>query len=536
DGTITIPNLQDGTVLTVTELTSDQYVQPQSQTVTIKANQTATVNFSNVLKKWTATVTKRDSSTGTAQGDASLAGAIYGVYRGNDLIDQYTTDTNGQFTTKEYVCGDSWYIKEIAPSPGYQLDGTRYPVGAAPGKFTLEHNQIPITVHEQVKLNKISITKYADMVNGSDVPEEGAVFEVYLKSAGSYANADTAERDRITTNASGYAVTKDLPFGTYVLHQVAGSDGRELAPDQEVTITEDKPAHATYGVSITNSLKLGGLEIRKSSEDGKLKDWEFEITRDIDDWSLVVKTDSNGRAVAEDLPVYADVAGKQPIRYTVTEINVGDKYKQPEPQTVTLTEHAVVTVDVENRIARGSIQLLKVDHDGVTPLEGAVYRFWYEDGTEITTETTDADGRITVENILYGKFFYQEQTAPEGYDLDETIYEAAVEHDGQVITVTRENTPSVGSITVTKVDTSGTPMSGVSFALQFSTDDGVTWDFVTAREADSTVSIGGCDSPGLENGVLTTGEDGIAAFTGLQVDNQTVTILYRLTEVSTQDG
>ena len=173
DGTITIPNLQDGTVLTVTELTSDQYVQPQSQTVTIKANETATVSFANVLKKWTATVTKRDSSTGTAQGDASLAGAVYGVYRGNDLIDQYTTDTNGQFTTKEYVCGDNWYIKEIAPSPGYQLDGTRYPVGAAPGKFTLEHNQVAVSVHEQVKLNKISITKYADMVNGDDVPEEG---------------------------------------------------------------------------------------------------------------------------------------------------------------------------------------------------------------------------------------------------------------------------------------------------------------------------------------------------------------------------
>ena len=536
DGTITIPNLQDGTVLTVTELTSDQYVQPQSQTVTIKANETATVSFANVLKKWTATVTKRDSSTGTAQGDASLAGAVYGVYRGNDLIDQYTTDTNGQFTTKEYVCGDNWYVKEITPSPGYQLDGTRYPVGAAPGKFTLEHNQVAISVQEQVKLNKISITKYADMVNGDDQPEEGAVFEVYLKSAGSYANADAAERDRITTNASGYAVTKDMPFGTYVLHQTAGSDGRELAPDQEVTITEDKSAHATYGVSITNSLKLGGLEILKASEDGIIEGWDFEITRDIDDWSLVVTTGADGRAVAENLPVYADVAGKQPIRYTVTEINVEDKYKQPEPQTVTLTEHAVVTVDVENWIARGSIQLLKVDHDGVTPLEGAVYRFWYEDGTEIATETTDKDGKITVENILYGKFYYQEQTAPEGYDLDETIYEAAVEHDGQVITVTRENTPSVGSITVTKVDTSGTPMSGVSFALQFSTDDGVTWDFVTAREADSKVSIGGCDSPGLENGVLTTGEDGIAAFTGLQVDNQTVTILYRLTEVSTQDG
>lgn len=536
DGTITIPNLKAGTVLTVTELTSDQYVQPQSQTVTIKANETATVSFANVLKKWTATITKRDSSTGTAQGDASLAGAVYGVYRGNDLIDQYTTNSDGQFTTKEYVCGDNWYVKEITPSPGYQLDGTRYPVGASAGKFTLEHNQVAVSVQEQVKLNKISITKYADMVNGDDVPEEGAVFEVYLKSAGSYDNAKSSERDRITTNASGYAITKDMPFGTYVLHQTAGSAGRELAPDQEVTISEDKSAHATYGVSITNSLKLGDLEIRKSSEDGKLEGWEFEITRDIDDWSLVVKTDANGRAVAENLPVYADVAGKQPIRYTVTEINVTDAYKQPAPQTVTLTEHAVVTVDVENLIARGSIQLLKVDHDGVTPLEGAVYRFWYEDGTEIATATTDKDGKITIENILFGKFFYQEQTAPEGYDRDETIYESAVEHDGHVITVTRENTPSVGSITVTKVDTSGNPMSGVSFALQFSTDGGATWDFVTARAADSKVSIGGCDSAGLENGVLTTGEDGVAAFTGLQVDNQTVTILYRLTEVSTQDG
>ena len=536
DGTITIPNLQDGTVLTITELTSTAYVQPQSQTVTIRANQTATVEFANVLKKWTATVTKRDNATGTAQGDASLAGAVYGVYRGATLVDRYTTNASGQFTTKEYVCGDNWYIQEITPSDGYLLDTTRYPVGASAGNFTIEHNQIPITVHEQVKLNKISITKYADMVNGEDQLEEGAVFEVYLKSAGSYANADAAERDRITTNASGYAITKDLPAGTYVLHQVAGSDGRELAPDQEVTITEDKSAHATYGVSITNSLKLGSLEIRKSSEDGIIEGWDFEITRDIDDWSLVVTTGADGKAVAKDLPVYADVAGKQPIHYTVTEINVEDKYRQPEPQTVTLTEHAVVTVDVENRIARGSIQLLKVDHDGVTPLEGAVYRFWYEDGTEITTATTDKDGKITVENILYGKFYYQEQTAPEGYDRDETIYEASVDYDGHVITVTRENTPSVGSITVAKVDSNGNPMSGVSFAMQYSTDAGATWNFVTAREEGSRVSIGGCDSPGLVDGVLTTGEDGIAAFTGLQVDNQTVTILYRLTEVATQDG
>lgn len=160
DGTIIIPNLKAGTVLTVTELTSDQYVQPQSQTVTIKANETATVNFSNVLKKWTATVTKRDSSTGTAQGDASLAGAVYGVYRGNDLIDQYTTNSDGQFTTKEYICGDNWSIREISPSNGYLIDSTVYPVGAEPKNYSLEHNKIEITVKEQVIKGKVQIHLY----------------------------------------------------------------------------------------------------------------------------------------------------------------------------------------------------------------------------------------------------------------------------------------------------------------------------------------------------------------------------------------
>lgn len=486
------------------------------------------------------TIRKKDSITGlsTPQGNASLAGAVYAVtYMENGVEKTVTGTTNsaGVVIFSNIPLG-TLKVQEQSPPPGYKRDTQIHTYTVTSAGVEAVYELEPADFTEQVILNKISITKYADMVNGDDVPEEGAVFEVYLKSAGSYANAKAAERDRITTNASGYAITKDMPFGTYVLHQVSGSAGRELAPDQEVTISEDKSTHATYAVTITNSLKLGDLEILKTSEDGIAEGWEFKITRDIDDWSLVVKTGADGKAVAKDLPVYADVAGKQPIRYTVTEINVEDKYKQPEPQTVTLTEHAVVTVNVENLIARGSIQLLKVDHDGVTPLEGAVYRFWYEDGTEIATATTDKDGKIAIENILYSKFYYQEQTPPEGYDRDETVYEASVDYDGHVITVTRENVPSVGSITARKVDTHGNPLSGVSFALEFSTDDGTTWNLVTAREEGSKVSIGGCDSPGLVDGILTTGEDGTAAFTGLQVDNQTVTILYRLTEVSTQNG
>uniref|UniRef100_UPI00402A5D0B peptidoglycan DD-metalloendopeptidase family protein n=1 Tax=Candidatus Scatomorpha intestinigallinarum TaxID=2840923 RepID=UPI00402A5D0B len=202
DGTITIPDLKAGSY-TVTELdVPDQYVQPKAQTVTVEANKTAAVSFSNVLKKWKATITKVDAETGAVQGDASLAGAVYGVYRGNDLIDQYTTNSDGQFTTKEYICGDNWSIREISPSNGYLIDSTVYPVGAEPENYSLEHNKIEITVKEQVIKGKVQIHKQYEVLNGPPADESGAEFQVYLKSAGSYAAAKEAERDTITTTAS----------------------------------------------------------------------------------------------------------------------------------------------------------------------------------------------------------------------------------------------------------------------------------------------------------------------------------------------
>ena len=78
-------------------------------------------------KKFNVTVTKSDCEVGTAQGDASLAGAAYGIYKGDQLVDTYYTDENGQFTTGYYVCGDDWTIREISPSEGYLLDSTVYP-------------------------------------------------------------------------------------------------------------------------------------------------------------------------------------------------------------------------------------------------------------------------------------------------------------------------------------------------------------------------------------------------------------------------
>ena len=107
DGTIGVDNLQAGTY-TITERSPDRYVQPASQQVTIYPGQTASVSFSNVLKKFTVTMEKVDSVTGEAQGDASLDGAVYGMFKGETLLDTYTTSGGGKFTTKEYPCGTDY--------------------------------------------------------------------------------------------------------------------------------------------------------------------------------------------------------------------------------------------------------------------------------------------------------------------------------------------------------------------------------------------------------------------------------------------
>ena len=348
DGTIIVPNLKAGSY-TVTELdVPDQYVQPKSQTVTVKANETATVSFSNVLKKWEATITKVDAETGAAQGDASLAGAVYGVYHGSDLIDQYTTNASGQFTTKEYVCGDNWYIQEISPSSGYLLDTTKYPVGAEPDKYTLEHNQIPIGVKEQAIKGKIQIHKQYETLEGTPKDEAAAEFQVYLKSAGSYDKAKASERDTIITSASGYAVTKNMPYGTYIVHQTKGGAGREFVDDFEVVISAN---NQTYSYELLNELKNGQLKIIKTSDDGKVEGIQFRVTRLADNYSKVYTTDASGLILTETLPIFEDNEGKTKYQYRVEELDTKETfgYALPDPQTVELSEGEIASVSFHNK-------------------------------------------------------------------------------------------------------------------------------------------------------------------------------------------
>ena len=266
--------LLPGTYL-VKELPVYRYVTPSAQYVTIESGQNSTVHFSNILKKFRVHVVKSDADTGTAQGDATLAGATYGIYNNGELVDTYTTGPDASFMTRYYVCGDNWTVREIDPSTGYLLNDTVYEVGASPTLYEVELNTTENQVTETVIYGNIQLVKHTDDldpdVSGDENtdepnegvierPEAGAVFEVYLKAVGSYDAAKESERDLLTTDGDGFASSKMLPYGHYTIHQVSGEEGKAFIPDFTVFISSNG---RTYSYILNNRTITARLRVEK---------------------------------------------------------------------------------------------------------------------------------------------------------------------------------------------------------------------------------------------------------------------------------
>lgn len=341
--------------------TSIRYVVPKSQTAPVVWDKATKREFINVLKKFTVTVEKTDAEAKKAQGDATLAGAKYGIYDGDKLVDTYTTDKHGKFTTKEYVCGDNWTIREIEPSEGYQLDKTVYPVGAEAKKYTIEHNKCVLSVNEDVIKGDIEIIKHTDQGQTKiETPEEGATFQLFLKSAGSFDKAKDSERDTLICDEKGYAKSKKLPYGTYTVHQTYGWEGRHYVDDFDVFVCDNsKP----YSFIINNDIFESYLKVVKvDAESGRTIPYEgagFQIYAP--DNTLITMSVPYPSNLTIDT-FYTNSEG-----YLITpEMLVYDKgYKLVEVQAPHgyVLDSTPITFDIteENSTEEGSIVLTKVN-------------------------------------------------------------------------------------------------------------------------------------------------------------------------------
>lgn len=470
-----------GTGYTLEEVdTAIRYVVPEKQTAAVEWNTVTNKSFTNILKKWNVTVTKSDAETGLPQGDATLAGAVYGIYKGDQLVDTYTTDANGQFTTKYYVCGDDWTIREITPSEGYLLDNTVYPIGAAAKNYTVEYNTTASDVTEQIIKGRIAIIKHTDDGETQlETPEVGAEFAIFLKAAGSYDNAKASERDYLTCDENGYAATKDLPYGIYTVHQAKGWDGRELLADFDVYIAKDGQ---TYRYLANNRNFESYIKIVKvDAETSKvipLADAGFRLYRP--DGSLITQTFTYPEVTTIDT-FYTNSDGylitpeklEYGTGYSLVEVSAPYGYTlNSEPVYFDVTadnateENAVTVVEVmkPNTAQKGVIRISKsgeafssvTEADSiyqpvfaVKGLAGAVYEITaaediitpdgtlrYAAGEVVDTVTTDETGLAESKPLYLGKYEVREITAPTGYVLNTEVHTAELVYAGQEVEIT----------------------------------------------------------------------------------------------------
>ena len=483
---------------TVTEITDSKYEPQKSQTVKVESGKTATVTFKNVLKKWNLTVTKTDAETKSAQGDATLAGAVYGIYNNGKLVDKYTTDKNGSFTTSYYVCGDNWTLKEIEPSEGYLLDETEYHIGAEAKKYTLENNSVSIGVTEDILKGKISIIKHTD--DGStkiETPEKGAEFQVYLKSSGSYAKAKESERDNLICDEYGFAETKDLPYGTYTVHQTKGWNGTEFIADFDVFISEN---NKTYKYLINNASLESYVKIVKvDSETGKQIPYAgagFQIYDPNDKLVTMTYTypevttidtfytNSDGYLITpETLPYgkgysvvevqapYGYILDSTPVSFDITAENTSEengvtivkteKKNTPQKGTITVEKTGEIFSNV-TAVGGGytdengndvTLPTIYQPEYSVSGLAGAVFEIYADedittpDGTVrakkdelVVTLETNTKGTAISKQLYLGKYRVVEKTSPYGFILNRTVNHIELTYAGQNEKVTNTST------------------------------------------------------------------------------------------------
>ena len=521
-GVARFENVLIGTGYVLEEVdTPIRYVVPEAQTATIEWNEVTDKTVNNILKKSRVTVTKSDVETGTPQGDGSLAGATYGLYKGDTLIDSFTTDENGQFTTGYYVCDSDWTIREINPSEGYLVDSTIHHVGAEPELYTIELNDTANDVTEQIIKGDIAIIKHTDDgETGIETPEEGAEFQIYLKAAGSYDAAKDSERDVLVCDENGFAQSKKLPYGTYIVHQTKGWEGRELMDDFEVYISQDGQ---TYRYLINNAAFESYIKVVKvDAETGVTIPYAgagFQIYRP--DGSKVEMTFTyptpttidtfytnaegylvtpekleygSGYSLVEVQAPYGYVLDSTPVYFDVTEDN------STEEGGVT-----VIEVTKSNMAQKGVIKVSKTgevfssvqENEGVyqpvyevTGLPGAVFEITaledvytpdgtlrYSAGEVVDTITTGEDGTAQSQPLYLGKFQVKEIEFPHGMaDTGENITEVELVYAGQEVEITETsasfyNQRQKALVTLDKVleqdETFGIGMNGEITAVTF---------------------------------------------------------------------
>ena len=478
--------------------------------VVVKAGETGSVTFKNTHYGYGQII--KTTNTG-----ANLEGWKFEIFTDEACTkpisgSPFTTDAQGLIMTR--LQPGTYWVREVDESdehPEWDFDGKVW--------------RLNITAGNTSTVSFRNIRKgYAKILKNTNTRENlgGWKFNIYENEACTV----LVKGSPFITGDDG-KIEVLLEPGTYWVQEVDESDKH---PDwtydtavRKVTVT----AGTTRAVIFTNT-HYGYAEIRKSTNSGKdLGGWKFDIFTDAD---CTRKVDGS--------PFTTGESGKMSVRllpgtYYVREVD--ESADKPDwifdtgvhEVTVKAGETAIVTLENQQL---GKLRLIKTMPDG-GPLSGWVFDIYRKsDNTHIGTFTSGEDGTILTGWLMPGEYLVQEQ-------LDEkSIYWCAsvnpqivVLEPGKTAEVTFENRLKAGKIAIQKVDTTGEPLAGAEFLLEWSVD-GTDWKPVTPAKS-LYVTEGTCSSEGLRDGRLVSDETGLVEFTGLHPER-----LYRLTETAAPEG
>lgn len=368
----------------------------------------------NKYKKATIVVNKKveNTSDNTAHGDVSVDGAVYRMYQdaactkpvttvydanGNAKGATDYTINNGTFETDYIRIKDTVYLKEIQAPVGFFLDPTVHQIKVEGSQFDVEYKAKAVIEDSYESEKKGFFEVYKMSSDGSTGPadfEEGAEFQIYLRSNGSYDKCKDDEHSTLTIDKKGSAKTASaLAYGTYVLHQTkTGAKDTEKIDDQIIEIGKDITSeglnYKTYTYLYNNKPFEAYLKVVKKDGDtdktvlkANTKYQIYKVNKDGSE-TKVVQQYSNGNKLVDIDTFVTDESGEimtvkalKSGTYRIYETDsasglvIKDKYidvtigsQNPDYTSWTDTEgnsHALVTVHYVNKEAKGKLTLTK---------------------------------------------------------------------------------------------------------------------------------------------------------------------------------